>query len=374
MAENYALYVSNCVLTTNACIRQAVEGFKVRFFAEDEGHTEHSNWIRFEIRWPDGSAKIDRMDNRDPEFAKSLREFSGFVREAAGGEMDARLWLIHEKILKTRNVLKMSAPPESAERLREFAHCLAVQSNGLLFHDSAIWDPKGRLCLDKDGGFDPDAGWDTLPSSKERKTRSEERLRQHGVPVMESLPPIEADEETLLRPPWEVARRASALVTVAARGEGLEQQRAVQFLQAWGLWDAASPKEQSFLLNPHPAETDRIQSLWRYECLWVMLWALCHIEPLDMPNSVCDVRRAVKIVTGTSTDVFIGKSNLRPLHEIMDEADFIYRCHWAVKNAQINGEAIPAGLDPGVVIERHIALNWLRTYHSQCWDDVSPDT
>jgi hypothetical protein len=171
-----------------------------------------------------------------------------------------------------------------------------------------------------------------------------------------------------------VARRASALVTVAARAEGLEQQRAIQFLQAWGLWDAASPHEQAFLSNPHPAETERIQSLWRYECLWVMLWALGHVESLGLPSCVCDVRRAVKTVTGTSTDVFIGKSNLRPHREILDEADFIYRCHWAVKDAQANGAPIPAGMDPGVVIERHVALNWLRAYHSQPWDNVTPDT
>jgi predicted homoserine dehydrogenase-like protein len=98
------------------------------------------------------------------------------------------------------------------------------------------------------------------------------------------------------------------------------------------------------------------------------------VESLGPPTGICDVRRAVKTVTGTSTDVFIAKSNLRPLCEILDEGDFIYRCHWAVKDAQAKGEAIPAGLDPGVVIERHIALNWLRTYHSEAWDDVSADT
>ena len=92
-----------------------------------------------------------------------------------------------------------------------------------------------------------------------------------------------------------------------------------------------------------------------------------------MPTAICDVRRAVKTVTGTSTDIFIGRSDLRPLTEILDEADLVYRCHWAVKEAYARGEQPPAGLDRGVVIERHIALNWLRTYHSQSWDNVTPD-
>ena len=135
-----------------------------------------------------------------------------------------------------------------------------------------------------------------------------------------------------------------------------------------------TPREQAFLLNPTPPEPERIQFLWHYECLWVLLWALGHVDSLGMPSKVCDVRQAVKLVTGTPTDVFVSKSNLRPATEILDEADFIYRCHWIVNNAQQNGEAIPGGLDPGVVIERHIALNWLTCHHSQAWDEVTPDT
>ena len=373
MADNYAVYISNSNLISNARIRQAVEGARVQFFAEDEGHTEQATWIRFDIRWPDGTVKVDRVDSRRPDFAEQLQERCSFVREAAGAEIDVRQWLIHEKIQKTRNLLRMSGPTECAERLDVFARCIAAESNALLFYDSSLWDPKGRLCLGSDGGFDADSGWDILPSAAARKARTEERLRANRVPIQESLSPIEADEEGLLRPPWEVARRASALVTVAARAEGLEQKRALQFLQAGGLWEAASPREQAFLLNPQPAESDRVQCLWRYECLWVMLWALGHVEALGMPNAICDVRRAVKTVTGTSTDVFIGKSNLRPLKEILDESDLIYRCHWAVKDAHARGEQPPAGLDRGVVIERHVALNWLRTYHSQSWDNVTPD-
>lgn len=373
MADNFALYISNRDLLSNARIRQAVEGFKVQFFAEDEGHTEHPSWVYFTIRWPEGNARIERICNRRPDISSQLQEACEFVRNAPGVEEERRKLLL-DKILKTRNLLKMSAPPECSERLAAFAGSLAAASNALLFYDSALWDPNGRLCLNAEGEHDPEAEWQTLPSALERKAASESRLRSLGIPVLESLPPIEANEEGLIRPPWEVARRASALVTVAARAEGLEQQRAIQFLQAWGIWDAASPREQAYLLNPVPTEVERIQCLWRYECLWVMLWALGHVEDLGLGNCVCDVRRAVKTVTGTPTDVFIGKSNVRPIEQVLDEADFVYRCDWAVKNAQTNGEPIPAGLDPGVVTERHIALNWLRNYHSLSWDEVTPDT
>src|SRR5205809_29367 len=108
MAENYTLYISNTEMIPNARIRHAAEGAKVRFFAEDEGHTEHANWVRFEVRWPDGVAKVNRRDRRDPEIAQRLVDFCSVIDETVHGKMDPHMWLLHEKILKSRNVLEMS--------------------------------------------------------------------------------------------------------------------------------------------------------------------------------------------------------------------------------------------------------------------------
>jgi Domain of unknown function (DUF4272) len=75
-----------------------------------------------------------------------------------------------------------------------------------------------------------------------------------------------------------------------------------------------------------------------------------------------------------TTSQFIEESNLRPIADILDQADLIYRYHWAVRNARIKGQQIPAALHPGVTAERHYALNWLTGYMEQAWDDVSTDT
>jgi len=42
-------------------------------------------------------------------------------------------------------------------------------------------------------------------------------------------------------------------------------------------------------------------------------------------------------------------------------------------DARINGRQITE-IHPGVVYERHYALNWLINYMNQDWDDVSCDT
>jgi Domain of unknown function (DUF4272) len=79
-------------------------------------------------------------------------------------------------------------------------------------------------------------------------------------------------------------------------------------------------------------------------------------------------------MSGTTTARFIEDSELRPIGDILDQVDLIYRYHWAVRNARLKGQQIPADLDPGVTEERHYALNWLIGYLEQAWDDVSTDT
>ena len=59
---------------------------------------------------------------------------------------------------------------------------------------------------------------------------------------------------------------------------------------------------------------------------------------------------------------------------ILDEADRIYRYDWACADARIKGRDAPAGLDPGVVVERHRMFNWLIRYMDAAWDDVRTDT
>ncbi len=65
---------------------------------------------------------------------------------------------------------------------------------------------------------------------------------------------------------------------------------------------------------------------------------------------------------------------MRRKSEILDQADLILRFHWACREAQINGEQTPGGLNDDVVIERHRALNWLIRYMDRDWDDVTTDT
>lgn len=217
---------------------------------------------------------------------------------------------------------------------------------------------------------------DTNPSTEaiQRKERSERVLAKEKVPINKSLPVIESEKEVKRRAKDEVAYRALALLVVAVKAEGLEQPRVKKIIEDYGLSPHFTPKERAFLKNEAPSQHDNVQFVWRYEAAWTLLWALGYVEKLEKPETICDVPRAVKFMRERKTNQFISEAKLRPLAEILDQADRIYRYHWAVVEARVNGKPAPAGLEAGVTLERHYALNWLIGYMGQEWDDISTDT
>jgi hypothetical protein len=208
----------------------------------------------------------------------------------------------------------------------------------------------------------------------ERKARSMARLKKEGVPVIEHLPIIEDSREAKTRTTEEIAHRAIAICLAAVKGEGIEQETIDDLVKKFGAEKFFSPAEAAFIKNPKPTERERIQFSWRYEDYWVLLWALGYVDKLERPEGICDVTKAVVILRDRDTAQFIKDAKLRPLAAMLDEADLIYRYHWAVVDARVKGQEAPAKLEGGVVQERHYVLNWLIGYMDQEWDKISTDT
>jgi hypothetical protein len=208
----------------------------------------------------------------------------------------------------------------------------------------------------------------------DRKKRSMAQLRAERIPVNEGLPIIEIESEAKFRSTEQVALRAMALCVVASRAEGLDENMTKKLIADFRLSETLTPKEKEFMFNPNPSAHDRSQFVWRYECCWALLWALGFVEDLKTPNSICDVQLVVRIIRDHGRDDFLKKARLRSKAEILDTTDLVYRYHWAVRDAQLNGRKSPTGLNPDVVMERHYVLNWIVGYLGQEWDDVSTDT
>lgn len=210
--------------------------------------------------------------------------------------------------------------------------------------------------------------------AEDRKARSIEILQAEGVKYIDHLPVIETAGTSLRRSEEEVVQRMIALAIVAVKGETGDQeitQILIHQLRAEGYF---TPEEQAFIYNPEPSEHDRSQLTWRYEAVHVLLWALGIYDELGRPDTITDVPLLAATLRDLGPDGLRKKARLRPQKEILDAADLIYRYHWAVVNARVTGEPVPASLNASTVYERHYTLNWLIGYMGQDWDDISTDT
>jgi hypothetical protein len=199
-------------------------------------------------------------------------------------------------------------------------------------------------------------------------------MRTQGVPVNEWLPVIESETEVAPRSKEEVAMRAAATLVVALKGEGLGQVHVDDIVRDYRLAGWLTPEEKRFIDNPATTEGERNTHVWRYEAANVLLWALGYVATLDAPRTGCDPSKLAVLLKENPREQFIAKARLRPMSEILDQADLIYRYRWALDDARIKQQPAPAGLVDDVAMERHHALNWLTRYADQAWDDISLDT
>lgn len=227
---------------------------------------------------------------------------------------------------------------------------------------------------------------------RKRALRSFAELRKRSVPVYPGPLFVDDENDVKIQPPDEVARRTMVLWAVELRAEGVPQAETLEIIERLDLWNSVSPLEKEFLENENPSADECQRLVWRLESIWVLMWALGHIEELDWPRGMCDVPVLAKLMSSYEADAsFITSARLRPAAQILDAQDLIMRIHWAVRDAYLHqGEMLPVGLDwsqsddwvpvtlspeVGVVEQRHHTLNWLVNFlDPENWDNVDTPT
>jgi len=218
----------------------------------------------------------------------------------------------------------------------------------------------------------------------ERKQKSIKILKSNQVPYMEGLPVIEDSTEIKVRSAEEIAKRAIAcLISIQVacdinNGNDIEESRGFfkSFLERYGVQDELTDAEKEIIFG-EPEKQDVINMAWKYEAYWTLIWALGIVDVIDYPSEICDCDFAIHSVSDCEDfNDFMKTVKLKSINEILDEADLIYRYNWACVDARINGKETPAGLDSGIVFERHWGLNWLigKETDNGNWDSVSTDT
>ncbi len=208
-------------------------------------------------------------------------------------------------------------------------------------------------------------------AGRRRKQRSELILLSEGVPVDPRLPPIELADDFVLRRKEAIAIRLLCVLMTAIKADRMHQTMVLRVIRQYGLAASFSPVEKNFIRTLDPASSDKDRFSWRYESAWVLLWVLGYVDSLGSPEARCNADFAVDCMRDRNRQSFIDDAKLRPLDQILDQADLVYRYRRALADTVPAKKRPPADLNAGIVFERHHAFNWLVRYSDRDWDEAA---
>ncbi len=220
-----------------------------------------------------------------------------------------------------------------------------------------------------------------IKTAEQRKAESIKKLTQQNIPYIDWLPYIETADDAVYKTKEAIAKRAIAcLISIQAacdRDNGIYTSESAQWcldlIEQFELGQVLTPNEV-MILNNEGSKQDVINMIWKYEAYWSLLWALGLVEALDFPNDTIDCEFAINVVAQCETfDDFMQLATLRDLETVLDEADLIYRYHWACVNARINQQETPSAMIASVVSERRAGLDWLFR-HDADWNNPELST
>lgn len=319
-----------------------------------------------------GCEDLGHRDLSDPDLREHLSQFVGFIMDGGQREMTASLYAVMRHIERVQHQYSFNVDDSELDAVAEWAW----HNNAILFlPDASVRDPSGNVLVDPQSGEPDDKAQIPFPAdARQRKAQTELLLRNRLIDTPESLPPVIAEVEVMLREADEVAWRAMSLFIVAVRAESLAtgQPIPVDSLREKTplAFQALSPQEAEFLAADPPDQQSIINAAWRYEALFVLQWALGLHAELPFADAICDVPKVAETMLPRMNAEFVAGARLRSTTEILDALDFNQRLLWAARDAQLNQQTPPAAIDGGVISERQHALNWLIRFENADWDDV----
>lgn len=336
-----------------------------------------------------------KLDQIECGLTQNLAGMVNFIQSIPAQNIELRNKFLH-KVMSANCEMSFMAEPEITNEfenaLRKIADELDAfifaqpsktlsKSNGQHFLDNQlnlIIDSNGN-CEVSDVSVSVDAKYHDEPASSytedqlTRKANSETLLTSKGIQVNTNLPCVSAEANTKIRAIEEVIDRVYALMIVAVRGEGVNQEQVKKPIEEKVI-NSFSPKEQIIISTAELNDQQKSIATWRYESLYTLLWALQLMPDLKYPSDICDVKSIVSKIIKPSRAEFTEQCKLRTDKEILDALDSVYRMNWACVNARVKGEEVGGNINPSVLYERHYALNWLTSYQNQEWDEVKTNT
>lgn len=201
----------------------------------------------------------------------------------------------------------------------------------------------------------------------ERKKQTETFLQSLGIPVNDELPAIEEENKVEVRSVQEITARIMILAYLNCIAIQEELQPVLlDYLKTQGLWIKVSAQEKVLFEKPALTEEEKDLIASRAEAIWVLLWAINKVDRLTLPVKEVDVDMLFPLLPPFMEDPteYITEASLRPVSDLLNEADFIFRLYWAMSKNPVEG------LNDRIAFERYFTITWI-TGTRKDWDEVS---
>lgn len=336
-----------------------------------------------------------KLDQVECGLTQNLAGMVNYIQALPSSKPEVKTKFIH-KVMAANCEMAFIAEPDINQELGDLLRNIVKELDGFIFaqpnqffnksggqhfvdkHLNLIIDGEGNCQVD-DIDVVVDAKYHDQPAIEykddqlKRKSQSESFLEQHSIKVNKNLPCTPSESEVVLRSTSDVIDRAYALLIMGVKGEGVEQEYINRTIKDKNI-DSFTPKESFINSQEVLNDDDKVYAIWRYESLYLLLWALGVIDDMKYPSDICNVQEVVGKIFTPSREEFESSIKLRSSKVILDELDKVYRMNWACVDARIKGQEPTGRLNGSVVYERHYALNWLIHYQNQDWDNVKTNT
>ncbi|MGA9581121.1 MAG: DUF4272 domain-containing protein [Allosphingosinicella sp.] len=198
----------------------------------------------------------------------------------------------------------------------------------------------------------------TIPvDAQARRRRTLDLLDAQSVSCPPGLRWLPSEGEVHFPEAEPVALRALALVLVACEATGLANHTVDGLIDIYR--PPFSPAEWLWFEDPQRDPRATVNFGWRFEAALPLLWSVGLAETMGKADAQTEPFAILEPLVRFSREELLARAALRPAGEILDYADLHLCRHCAALVALGEGADPPAGLDSGVLAERHRAFTWL---------------
>ncbi len=201
------------------------------------------------------------------------------------------------------------------------------------------------------------------------KNKNTKYLSSIGIEVPNHLPLIESLDEVSPKTAQEIAGRLSALAYIIGLGFDAPGSDLREQLNKFHLMPFVSNFENELLHKDTIEHEEKVLMSWLVESAQALAWCI-GVVSLDHFTH-CDDDLAQKLPLYKDPSPFIRNARLRPISEIQEQSDLLYRMHWYARNCSHTGNE--CALNEGILFHRRKAIDWAYGVESD-WDQVPMDT